>query len=64
MYYVNPCIVMWAVTNIAVLFRNALYEEKRRLEARVSQLEEELEEEQSNSELVAERQRKMALQVW
>uniref|UniRef100_UPI0037E7875F myosin-10 isoform X1 n=1 Tax=Semicossyphus pulcher TaxID=241346 RepID=UPI0037E7875F len=43
--------------------KTALFEEKRRLEARVSQLEEELEEEQSNSELVAERQRKNALQV-
>lgn len=44
-------------------FRNALFEEKRRLEARVSQLEEELEEEQTNSELVADRQRKTTLQV-
>ncbi|XP_051261649.1 myosin-10 isoform X3 [Dicentrarchus labrax] len=43
--------------------KTALFEEKRRLEARVSQLEEELEEEQSNSELIAERQRKTALQV-
>lgn len=45
------------------LSRTALCEEKRRLEARVSQLEEELEEEQSNSELLLERQRKTALQV-
>lgn len=43
--------------------RSALLEEKRRLEARVSQLEEELEEEQTNSELLAERQRKTGLQV-
>uniref|UniRef100_A0AAQ5X2L1 Myosin motor domain-containing protein n=1 Tax=Amphiprion ocellaris TaxID=80972 RepID=A0AAQ5X2L1_AMPOC len=42
---------------------NALTEEKRRLEARVVQLEEELEEEQNNSELLAERQRKTTLQV-
>ncbi|XP_028835697.1 myosin-10 isoform X3 [Denticeps clupeoides] len=41
----------------------ALCDEKRRLEARVSQLEEELEEEQSNAELVGERMRKSALQV-
>ncbi|CAN9513645.1 unnamed protein product [Ophioblennius macclurei] len=41
----------------------AMIEEKRRLEARVSQLEEELEEEQTNTELVTERQRKTALQV-
>lgn len=43
--------------------RSALLEEKRRLDARVSQLEEELEEEQTNSELLAERQRKTGLQV-
>ncbi|KAG7469407.1 hypothetical protein MATL_G00128550 [Megalops atlanticus] len=43
--------------------KSALCEEKRRLEARVTQLEEELEEEQSNAELLAERQRKTALQV-
>ncbi|XP_061677060.1 myosin-10 isoform X3 [Syngnathoides biaculeatus] len=43
--------------------KTALFEEKRRLEMRVSQLEEELEEEQTNAELISERQRKMALQV-
>ncbi|XP_054477243.1 myosin-10 [Anoplopoma fimbria] len=43
--------------------KNVLFDEKRRLDARVSQLEEELEEEQSNSELLAERQRKTALQM-
>ncbi|XP_053700207.1 myosin-10 isoform X2 [Synchiropus splendidus] len=43
--------------------KTALFEEKRRLEARISQLEEEVEEEQTNSELLAERQRKMTLQV-
>ncbi|XP_036395372.1 myosin-10 isoform X1 [Megalops cyprinoides] len=43
--------------------KSALCEEKRRLEARVTQLEEELEEEQSNAELLAERQRKTVLQV-
>uniref|UniRef100_A0AAY4AAL5 Myosin, heavy chain 14, non-muscle n=1 Tax=Denticeps clupeoides TaxID=299321 RepID=A0AAY4AAL5_9TELE len=41
----------------------ALCDEKRRLEARVSQLEEELEEEQSNAELVGERMRKSTLTV-
>lgn len=45
------------------LSRTALGEEKRRLEARISQLEEELEEEQTNSELLAERQRKTVLQM-
>ncbi|XP_051721635.1 myosin-10 isoform X7 [Ctenopharyngodon idella] len=43
--------------------KSALFDEKRRLEARITQLEEELEEEQSNAELLAERQRKSALQV-
>ncbi|XP_055065679.2 uncharacterized protein myh14 isoform X3 [Misgurnus anguillicaudatus] len=43
--------------------KSALLEEKRRLEARIAQLEEDLEEEQSNAELVAERQRKSILQV-
>ncbi|XP_063055270.1 myosin-10 isoform X2 [Engraulis encrasicolus] len=43
--------------------KSGLGDEKRRLEARVSQLEEELEEEQSNAELIAERQRKTTLQV-
>ncbi len=51
------------MTNTVCSSRNALSEEKRRLEARVSQLEEELEEEQNNSELIGERQRKSALQV-
>ncbi|XP_048008009.1 myosin-10 isoform X8 [Megalobrama amblycephala] len=43
--------------------KSALFDEKRRLEARITQLEEELEEEQSNAELLAERQRKNTLQV-
>ncbi|XP_051817643.1 myosin-9 isoform X4 [Antechinus flavipes] len=38
-------------------------EEKRRLEARIAQLEEELEEEQSNTELVNDRLKKANLQV-
>lgn len=50
-------------TKMECLTRTAIFEEKRRLEARVTQLEEELEEEQSNSELLAERQRKTASQV-
>ncbi|KFO61190.1 Myosin-10, partial [Corvus brachyrhynchos] len=40
-----------------------LLDEKRRLEARIAQLEEELEEEQSNMELLNERFRKTTLQV-
>lgn len=38
-------------------------EEKRRLEARIAQLEEELEEEQGNTELVNDRLKKANLQV-
>ncbi|KAF2984749.1 hypothetical protein EK904_002315 [Melospiza melodia maxima] len=41
---------------------SALLDEKRRLEARIAQLEEELEEEQSNMELLNERFRKTTLQ--
>lgn len=51
------------IHELILLCRTALFEEKRRLEARVSQLEEELEEEQSNFELLSERQRKTSLQV-
>lgn len=38
-------------------------EEKRRLESRIAQLEEELEEEQGNTELINDRLRKATLQV-
>uniref|UniRef100_A0A8C9THD4 Myosin heavy chain 10 n=1 Tax=Scleropages formosus TaxID=113540 RepID=A0A8C9THD4_SCLFO len=41
----------------------ALLDEKRRLEARIAQLEEELEEEQSNMELLNDRFRKTTMQV-
>lgn len=47
----------------ASLCRSALLDEKRRLEARIAQLEEELEEEQSNMELLNDRFRKTTLQV-
>lgn len=40
-----------------------MLEEKRRLEARIAQLEEELEEEQGNMELLNDRFRKSTLQV-
>lgn len=43
--------------------RSALADEKRRLEARISQLEEELEEEQGNMELLNDRLRKSSQQV-
>lgn len=38
-------------------------EERRRLEARIAQLEEELEEEQCNTELINDRLKKAMLQV-
>lgn len=43
--------------------RSALSEEKRRLEAKIAQLEEELEEEQSNMEILNDRLRKSSQQV-
>lgn len=43
--------------------RSSLLEDKRRLEARTAQLEEELEEEQGNLELLNERLRKTNLQA-
>ena len=48
---------------VSVCARTALLEEKRRLEARIAQLEEEVDEEQSNAEIANERARKSALQV-
>ena len=44
-------------------YRNSLVEEKRRLEARVAQLEEEMDEERVELEQVNERARKSAAQV-
>lgn len=44
-------------------YRSALADEKRRLEARIAQLEEELEEEQSNMEIINDRLRKSTQQV-
>lgn len=43
--------------------RSALSDEKRRLEAKISQLEEELEEEQGNMEMLNDRLRKSVQQV-
>ena len=43
--------------------RNTLSDEKRRLEGRVTQLEEELEEEQTNMEQLNDRVRKSTVQV-
>lgn len=49
--------------NKPVCVRSSLLEEKRRLEARITQLEEELEEEQGNMELLSDRFRKTNMQV-
>ena len=46
-----------------MLPRALALEEKRRLEARIAQLEEELEEEQGNTELINDRLKKANLQV-
>lgn len=43
--------------------RSALADEKRRLEAKIQQLEEELEEEQGNMEMLNDKLRKSAQQV-
>lgn len=45
------------------VIRSALMDEKRRLEARIATLEEELEEEQGNMELLSDRFRKTTMQV-
>lgn len=57
---------LWSAALYKALFsfaRNALLEDKRRLELRIAQLEEELEEEQSNLEIFADKARKNGLQV-
>lgn len=48
---------------LRVLPRAAILDEKRQLEGRLGQMEEELEEEQSNAELLNDRYRKLLLQV-
>ncbi len=48
-------------SKISLLFRSAFTDEKRRFEARINQLEEELEEEQTNSELNDEKVKKLAI---
>jgi hypothetical protein len=46
-----------------LLSRGAFIDEKRRLEARITQLEEELEEEQTNTELTGDKHKKLAMTV-
>jgi len=47
--------------NISTLFRSAFTDEKRRFETRINQLEEELEEEQTNAELSDEKLKKISI---
>lgn len=44
-------------------FRQSLIDEKRRLEARISELEDELEDEHTNLELSSDKARKALMQV-
>lgn len=44
-------------------YRTLLVDEKRRLEARIATLEEELEEEQSNAEVLTDRARKAQIAI-
>uniref|UniRef100_A0A8B9TTP9 Myosin-9 n=1 Tax=Anas platyrhynchos TaxID=8839 RepID=A0A8B9TTP9_ANAPL len=48
---------------VCVSYRALAMEEKRRLEARIAQLEEELEEEQGNTEIINDRLKKANLQI-
>jgi myosin protein heavy chain len=43
------------------LFRNSFVEDKRRLELHINQLEEELEEEQTNTEILGDKVKKLAM---
>lgn len=45
------------------LFRSALSDEKRRLDSRISELEEELEEERAQNEMLEEKAKRAQLQV-
>lgn len=53
----------WSTRRGCTSLRNTLQDEKRRLEARIAQLEEELEEEQGNMEAMSDRVRKATQQV-
>lgn len=59
----NRYLYSYRVCDLLVCLRALALEEKRRLEARIAQLEEELEEEQGNTELVNDRLKKANLQV-
>ena len=48
------------MTIYLIIIRGAFIDEKRRLEARIVQLEEELEEEQTNAEMIGDKHKKLA----
>lgn len=55
---------MWWSQELKLLFiYNSFLDEKRRLDARIAALEEELEEEQGNSEMLMERAKKAHVQI-
>lgn len=61
--FVNVLQIIYMLLYGSHACRSALADEKRRLEGRISQLEEELEEEQSNMEILNDRLRKSTQQV-
>uniref|UniRef100_A0A3B4D8C4 Myosin-9 n=1 Tax=Pygocentrus nattereri TaxID=42514 RepID=A0A3B4D8C4_PYGNA len=62
--YICLCLLVCLLVCIhSVCCRSLLSEERRKLEARIAQLEEELDEEQSNVELLHDRVKKAVLQV-
>lgn len=57
------CVLKYHLLSSSSCASAQVAEEKRRLEARIAQLEEELEEEQCNTELINDRLKKTMLQV-
>lgn len=49
--------------SLSVSYRNALMDEKRRLDARINELEEDFEEAQTSVEMLSDKNRKNLLQV-
>jgi len=62
-YTMNTNMCVCVCVCVCVRVRSSMLEEKRRLDARIAQLEEELEEEQGNMELLNDRFRKTNVQV-
>lgn len=62
-FSISTCAIFNLCSPFLPLFSAQVAEERRRLEARIAQLEEELEEEQCNTELVNDRLKKAMLQV-